>query len=95
MASPARRTSINLGILQLLRNQFATMANEKPAMEVSAPPIELSFPMPKAPDTRIHIQLTIRTTSLLIFLTTALNGDISTKAPLGSFVYALPNVNST
>lgn len=61
-------------------------------MEPSAKPIELSFPMPKAPDTRIHLQLTIQTTSLLLFLTTAMNGDISTKAPLGSFVYALPDV---
>ena len=68
------------------------MANNTSATEASAGPIELSFPMPKAPDTRIHIQLTIRTTSLLILLTTAMNGDISTKAPLGSFVYALPDV---
>jgi hypothetical protein len=55
-------------------------------------PTELSFPLPKAPETRIYLQLTIQTTSILLFLTTALNGDTSTAAPLGSFVYALPDV---
>jgi len=47
--------------------------------------------MPKAPETRIHLQLTIQKTSLLLFLTTALNGNTSEAAPLGSFVYALPD----
>jgi hypothetical protein len=31
-------------------------------------------------------------TSLLLLLTTAMNGDTSRAAPLGSFVYALPDV---
>jgi hypothetical protein len=62
--------------------------------EPSVRPIELSFPLPKAPETRIHLYLTIQTTSLLLFLTTAMNGDTSTAAPLGSFVYALPDVSS-
>jgi len=60
-------------------------------MELKNQPIELSFPLPKAPDTRIHIRLTIQATSLLLFLTTAVNGDTSTSAPLGSFIYALPD----
>ncbi|PMD24025.1 hypothetical protein NA56DRAFT_669231 [Hyaloscypha hepaticicola] len=68
------------------------MANANAEMaEVSFRPIELSFPLPKAPETRIHLQLTIQTTSILLFLTTVLNGDTSTAAPLGSFVYALPD----
>jgi hypothetical protein len=58
----------------------------------SAKPISLSFPMPKALETRIHMHLTIQTTSLLLFLTTTLNGNTSEAAPLGSFVYALPDV---
>jgi hypothetical protein len=70
------------------------MANANAEMaEVSFRPIELSFPLPKAPETRIHLQLTIQTTSILLFLTTVLNGDTSTAAPLGSFVYALPDVS--
>ncbi len=56
-------------------------------------PIELSFPLPRAPDTRIHLRLTVQTTSLLLFLTTALDGDASSVPPLGSFVYALPDVS--
>merc|ERR1712093_514398 len=56
----------------------------------SGQPVQLSFPLPKAPDTRIHVHLTIQTTSILLFLTTAMNGDTST-VPLGSFVYALPD----
>lgn len=54
--------------------------------------VELSFPLPKAPDTRIHLRLTIQATSLLLFLTTIVNNDTSTMRPLGSFVYALPDV---
>ncbi|RDW71146.1 hypothetical protein BP6252_07709 [Coleophoma cylindrospora] len=54
-------------------------------------PISLSFPLPKAPETRLHLQLTIHQTSILLFLTTSLSGDLSTTAPLGSFVYALPD----
>lgn len=61
-------------------------------MEPTMQPLGLSFPLPKAPETRIHLQLTIRVTSLLLFLTTAMNGDTSTAPPLGSFVYALPDV---
>jgi hypothetical protein len=63
------------------------MANANAEMaEVSFRRIELSFPLPKAPETRIHLQLTILRTSILLFLTTVLNGDTSTAAPLGSFV---------
>jgi len=61
------------------------------AVGSSTHPIELSFPLPKAPETRIHLHLTISTASLLLFLTTNLNGNTSTTAPLGSFVYALPD----
>ncbi|PMD66459.1 uncharacterized protein K444DRAFT_639619 [Hyaloscypha bicolor E] len=67
------------------------MANVDAAIvESSGRPIELSFPLPKSPDTRIYIRLTIQATSLLL-LTTAMNGDTSRAAPLGSFVYALPD----
>jgi hypothetical protein len=69
------------------------MANVNAAIvESSGRPTELSFPLPKSPDTRIYLQLTIQVTSFLLFLTTAMNGDTSRAAPLGSFVYALPDV---
>ena len=61
--------------------------------ETSSQPIELSFPLPKAPDTKIHLQLVIQKTSILLLLTSATNGDTSSGVPLGSFVYALPDVS--
>ncbi|KAN0115066.1 hypothetical protein V8E51_004610 [Hyaloscypha variabilis] len=68
------------------------MANNIPEAVVPlGRPIELSFPLPKAPDTRVYLRLTIQMTSILLFLTTAMNGDTSTATPLGSFVYALPD----
>lgn len=51
---------------------------------------QLSFPLPLAPQTRVHIHLTIYTTSLLLFLTTS-SPESNPTAPLGSFVYAMPN----
>lgn len=63
------------------------------ALEPSVKPIELSFPLPKAPETKIHVHLTINTTSMVVFLTTVYGGDIPPGAPLGSFVYALPDVS--
>jgi hypothetical protein len=63
------------------------------ALERSVKPIELSFPLPKAPETKIHVHLTVNTTSIVLFLTTVYGGDIPTGAPLGSFVYALPDVS--
>jgi hypothetical protein len=69
------------------------MANKDvTAVDLSSRHTELSFPLPKAPETRIHLRITIQATSLLLFLTTALNGGISTASSLGSFVYALPDV---
>jgi len=55
-------------------------------------PIELSFPLPKAPETLIHLHLTINATSILLFLTTNVGGDASMPASLGTFIYALPDV---
>src|SRR6266487_3336316 len=73
-----------LPTLAMDRNATNKMANDGvPITDPAVHPIELSFPLPKSPDTRIHLQLTIQTTSLLLFLTTALNGDTSAAAPLG------------
>ncbi|EOA85437.1 uncharacterized protein SETTUDRAFT_49170, partial [Exserohilum turcica Et28A] len=55
-------------------------------------PIEVSFPLPKAPATNIHLQLTNNGPNLVVFLTTASPESASASAPLGSFVYAMPNV---
>ncbi|KAF2276843.1 uncharacterized protein EI97DRAFT_458172 [Westerdykella ornata] len=56
-------------------------------------PIEVSFPLPRAPQTNAHLQLTDNRTCLVIFLTTT-TSESSTLASLGSFVYAMPNRSS-
>ncbi|KAF2229711.1 hypothetical protein EV356DRAFT_455308 [Viridothelium virens] len=61
-------------------------------LHVSTKPIQLSFPLPHSQGTRIHVHLTVREKSLVLFLTTA-SGEQASSASLGSFVYALPNVN--
>ena len=62
-------------------------------MEPSLKPMELSFPLPKAPHTMLHAHLTFLTTSTILFLTTATVGEAtSSLAPMGSFVYAMPDV---
>jgi hypothetical protein len=56
-------------------------------------PLELSFPLPKAPHTTLHMHLTFMTSSATVFLTTTVIGESgATNAPLGSFVYAMPDV---
>lgn len=55
-------------------------------------PIQLSVPLPRSLDTRIYIHLTIKAKAILLFLTTASAEEASAPTPLGSFVYALPDV---
>lgn len=55
-------------------------------------PTELSFPLPKSPHVNLHIHLTCLATSTLIFLTTTSIGDSNVARPMGSFVYAMPDV---
>jgi hypothetical protein len=55
--------------------------------------LELSFPLPHAPQTSTHLHLTNHRTSLLVFLTTSSADAAVAAAALGSFVYAMPNVS--
>lgn len=52
---------------------------------------EVTFPLPRAPQTNIYLQLRDNGPSILILLTTTTSA--STSVSLGSFVYALPNVS--
>ena len=71
----------------------STVENKMSALnESSSTPVQLSFPLPKAPETKVHVHLTVNSTSLLLFLTTISGGNPSSGAALGSFVYALPDV---
>ncbi|KAI4639892.1 uncharacterized protein J4E78_010794 [Alternaria triticimaculans] len=66
------------------------MAASTTDTNASRAPIEVSFPLPKAPHTNIYLQLTNNGPNLLLFLTTA-TAESASSAPLGSFVYAMPN----
>lgn len=62
-------------------------------MKPTVKPLELSFPLPKNPHTILQAHLTFFETSTMLFLTTSTIGESSsTLAPMGSFVYAMPNV---
>lgn len=52
---------------------------------------EIALPLPRALHTTAHIHLTFEATYTMVFLSTTLPGDSGEK-PLGSFVYAMPDV---
>ncbi|KAK4215946.1 hypothetical protein QBC37DRAFT_113286 [Rhypophila decipiens] len=54
-------------------------------------PIELSIPLPRSVDTRIYMQLTIKSKAITLFLTTASAEEAGAPPPMGSLVYALPD----
>ena len=58
-------------------------------------PQEISLPLPKSLYTTAHIHLTFLDTSVMVFLTTTTLGDSAgTIKPMGSFVYAMPDVSA-
>lgn len=54
-------------------------------------PLELAFTLPSNPHTKLHLQLTVHATTILLFVTTTTPENSSQATPLGSFVYALPD----
>jgi hypothetical protein len=54
-------------------------------------PIEVSIPLPLAPRTDINIRLHDNGPNITLFLTTT-TPDAASTVPLGSLVYAMPNV---
>lgn len=62
-------------------------------MEPSYKPIELSFPVPRHIHLNLQVHITFLENCSMIHLTTSTIGEgASTHAPLGSFVYAMPDV---
>ncbi|PYH45678.1 proteasome assembly chaperone 4 family protein [Aspergillus saccharolyticus JOP 1030-1] len=58
-------------------------------------PQEISFPLPKALHTTAHIHLTLLETCVMVFLATSTPGDSAgTMKPMGSLVYAMPDLKS-
>lgn len=61
----------------------------------SAQALEISFPVPRAPYAILHGRLTFESGYVMVHLTTSELGESNSMvAPLGSFVYAMPNVSS-
>jgi len=57
-------------------------------------PQQLSFPLPRALHTTGHVHLTFLDHCIMAFLTTSTPGDSAGSIkPLGSFVYAMPDVS--
>jgi hypothetical protein len=64
-------------------------------MEPSFKPVELSFPLPKHPHLNVHAHLTFIGTCTMVHLTTTDLGDAEgARPPMGSFVYAMPDVRN-
>jgi hypothetical protein len=57
-------------------------------------PVQVSVPLPKSIDSRIYLHLTARSKHIMLFITTASLENATTPTPLGSFVYALPDVST-
>lgn len=56
-------------------------------------PVELAFEVPHSPGLRINLHLTVKATSILLFLTSTDTDASQSVASMGSFVYAMPDVS--
>lgn len=54
--------------------------------------VQVSIPLPRSLGTRIFIRMTTQAKAILLSLTTASQEELSASRPMGSFVYALPDV---
>lgn len=72
----------------------ATTSTTTTTTETIPQPIEISFPLPKAPHAILHCQLTFLEACSMIHLTTTEIGQSgSSITPMGSLVYAIPDVS--
>lgn len=55
---------------------------------------ELSLPLLRSPDTRIHMRLTVQAKAIQLFLTTASHDEAASSKPMGSMVCAILDVGS-
>ncbi|KAI1849410.1 hypothetical protein JX265_008564 [Neoarthrinium moseri] len=52
---------------------------------------QVSFPLPKSLDTRVHMRLITKSKVLIVHLTTVSAEENGNAVPMGSMVYALPD----
>lgn len=55
--------------------------------------LEVSIPLPKSLDTRIYIRVATLDKAVMVSLTTASQDEMGATTPMGSMVYALPDVS--
>lgn len=55
---------------------------------------EVSIPLPRSLDTRIYIRVATLDKAVMVSLTTASQEEMGATTPMGSMVYALPDVRS-
>lgn len=58
-------------------------------------PVELAFDVPGSADLRINLHVSILATTVLLFLSSSSAESGPTAVPMGSFVYAMPDVSLT
>lgn len=93
--------SLSTSISQALNRQRSIMETVTPPSfpqaepaDPSFKPQEISFSLPKALHTTAHVHLTFLDNCAMVFLATSTPGDSGgTVKPLGSFVYAMPDVS--
>jgi hypothetical protein len=54
--------------------------------------VEMSVSLPMSLDTRIYIRMSTQAKAITLSLTTAAQDEMAAAKPMGSFVYALPDV---
>jgi hypothetical protein len=64
-------------------------------MELPPKTFQFALPLPQNPHMIVHGHLTFFKTNTMLFLTTAEAGELGGLTPMGSFVYAMPNVALT
>lgn len=60
----------------------------------STKPKQITVPLPLSPHINLHIQITHDGSTILAFITTTESSNAVALSPLGSFVYAMPNVRA-
>jgi pentose-5-phosphate-3-epimerase len=68
-----------------------------PHPELTLPSVkaqEVSFTLPKALHTTAHVHLNFLDHCAMVFLATSSPGDGGSIKPMGSFVYAMPDVSA-
>lgn len=99
--SPAKRRAETLHRTQNSRKnqQFimAEVANTAPVangVHEQNKLVELAFDLPHSPGLRVNLHLTVKISSIILFLTSTSSDSSQSAASMGSFVYAMPDVSS-